>query len=46
MVMREEADRIEYPEKSLMPANYDKRLSADEFQDLLAFLSRQTGRVR
>ena len=26
---------------SIMPSDYDKRLSADEFQDLMAFLTRQ-----
>jgi hypothetical protein len=27
--------------KSLMPTDYDKRLTADEFTDLMAFLTRQ-----
>ena len=27
--------------KSLMPSDYDKRLTREEFQDLLAFLTRQ-----
>jgi cytochrome c oxidase cbb3-type subunit 3 len=30
-----------YESQSLMPTDYDKRLTAEEFQDLLAFLSRQ-----
>jgi cytochrome c oxidase cbb3-type subunit 3 len=29
---------------SIMPSDYDKRLSADEFRDLLAFLTRQGAR--
>jgi putative heme-binding domain-containing protein len=32
---------IVYEPKSEMPTDYDKRLAPDEFQDLLAFLSRQ-----
>jgi hypothetical protein len=32
---------IEYEKQSLMPADYDKKLSKTEMQDLLAFLSRQ-----
>ena len=28
--------------RSLMPTDYDKRLTADEFRDLMAFLSRQS----
>ena len=35
-----ELEEIVYAEKSLMPTDYDKRLSATEFQNLLAFLSR------
>lgn len=31
---------IDYAEESLMPADYDRRLSAEEFQDLMAYLSR------
>jgi mono/diheme cytochrome c family protein len=33
--------RVEIEPKSLMPSNYDKRLSSAEFRDLLAFLTRQ-----
>jgi hypothetical protein len=33
--------RIVVDPKSLMPTDYDKRLSADEFKDLMAFLTRQ-----
>jgi len=44
MIQRDEARSISYPEQSLMPSNYDKVLSKEEFQDLLAFLSRQTRR--
>ncbi len=35
-----EAATIEFRDKSWMPANYSERLSEDEIQDLLAFLSR------
>ena len=38
---RGELRDVQYQNKSLMPTDYDKRLTADEFQDLLAFLSRQ-----
>jgi mono/diheme cytochrome c family protein len=33
--------RIDVEPKSLMPTDYDKRLTAEEFKDLLAFLTRQ-----
>lgn len=33
--------RIDIESKSLMPTDYDKRLTPDEFKDLLAFLTRQ-----
>jgi mono/diheme cytochrome c family protein len=33
--------RVDIEQKSLMPTDYDKRLSPDEFKDLLAFLTRQ-----
>ena len=36
----DQLDEIGYGEKSLMPTDYDKRLSEPEFQNLLAFLSR------
>jgi cytochrome c oxidase cbb3-type subunit III len=39
--MRSELRAINFEPKSLMPTDYDKRLTRDEFQDLLAFLSRQ-----
>ena len=38
---RQELREIVYEPDSLMPSDYDKRLTAEEFQDLLAFLSRQ-----
>jgi cytochrome c oxidase cbb3-type subunit 3 len=38
---KSELKEITYGKKSLMPHNYDKVLTADEFQDLLAMLSRQ-----
>ena len=37
----DELRQVVYPEHSLMPSNYDKVLSPAEFQNLLAFLSRQ-----
>jgi cytochrome c oxidase cbb3-type subunit 3 len=37
---REELSEITYQERSLMPDDYDRRLTATEMQDLLAFLSR------
>jgi len=33
--------RVVVEAKSLMPTDYDKRLTREEFQDLLAFLTRQ-----
>jgi cytochrome c oxidase cbb3-type subunit III len=33
--------RVVIDSKSLMPTDYDKRLTADEFKDLMAFLTRQ-----
>ncbi len=41
LLARDEIKKIEYGKKSLMPADYDKKLSAAEFEGLLAFLSRQ-----
>jgi hypothetical protein len=41
MYARDELRDIVYEPKSLMPTDYDKRLTADEFANLLAFLSRQ-----
>ena len=41
LLKREEADRLEYGKESLMPSDYGRKLSAQELQDLLAFLSRQ-----
>jgi cytochrome c oxidase cbb3-type subunit 3 len=38
---RDELREIRYKDASLMPRNYDRALTAAEFQDLLAFLSRQ-----
>ena len=37
---RSELRTVEYDKQSLMPSDYDKRLSEGEFQNLLAFLSR------
>jgi cytochrome c oxidase cbb3-type subunit 3 len=39
---REELREITYQERSLMPGDYDQRLTPAEMQDLLAFLSRRT----
>ena len=36
----EEIASLERPDASIMPADVDKRLTAGEFQDLLAYLSR------
>jgi hypothetical protein len=33
--------RVDIEPKSLMPTDYDKRLTSGEFKDLLAFLTRQ-----
>jgi len=33
--------RVDVEPKSLMPTDYDKRLTAEEFKDLVAFLTRQ-----
>jgi cytochrome c oxidase cbb3-type subunit 3 len=40
MFARDELRQVLYQPKSLMPTDYDKRLTPEEFQDLLAFLSR------
>lgn len=45
-VNREEASAIEYSKESLMPVDWDRKLSAAEFQDLLAFLSKRSRRGR
>jgi mono/diheme cytochrome c family protein len=37
--------RVVVDPKSLMPTDYDKRLTADEFKDLVAFLTRQGTRA-
>lgn len=37
---RAELREVDEDAKSLMPTDYDKRLSKDEFQDLMAFLTR------
>ena len=37
----DELATVTYGRKSLMPSNYREVLKADEFQDLVAFLSRQ-----
>lgn len=40
-MLTREGVRVDYRDKSLMPRGWDKKLSADEMQDLLAYLSRQ-----
>jgi cytochrome c oxidase cbb3-type subunit III len=40
MFARDQLRQVVYEPKSLMPTDYDKRLTPEEFQDLLAFLSR------
>ncbi len=42
-LLRRSDVELEYSKESLMPYHYDKILSAEEMQDLLAFLSRQVG---
>ena len=38
---RSELSSVTISAGSIMPTDYDKRLSADEFKDLMAFLTRQ-----
>jgi putative heme-binding domain-containing protein len=40
LFQRDELREVVYERKSLMPTDYDRRLTPEEFQDLLAFLSR------
>jgi putative heme-binding domain-containing protein len=40
LLSRARVKQVIYEPKSLMPTDYDKRLTSEEFQDLLAFLSR------
>lgn len=42
MLSADEIDSVEIGEKSPMPADVDRRLTEEEFRDLLAFLSRLT----
>lgn len=44
LITKDEIKELRHEEKSLMPADADKRLSKDELQDLVAFLANQTGR--
>ncbi len=47
LLTRDEVRQVNYKNDSLMPGDFDKKLAPAEFQDLLAFLSRQTAyRVR
>lgn len=43
---RSELRELVYETKSLMPADYDKKLAPQELEDLLAFLSRQAAERR
>ena len=45
LLAREEIREVEYEKASLMPSDFGQTLKADEFQDLMAFLSRQGTRV-
>jgi putative heme-binding domain-containing protein len=40
LLVPEEIASLQRPDASIMPADVDKRLTAEEFQDLLAYLSR------
>ena len=42
LLSSDEIAEIEIAEKSLMPTDFDERLTAQEFQDLLAYLTRLT----
>ncbi len=46
MFERAELREVVYDTKSLMPADYDKKLAPQELEDLLAFLSRQAANRR
>jgi putative heme-binding domain-containing protein len=41
LLSRDDLRNIEYEKQSLMPSDYDKKLTREEMRDLLAFLSRQ-----
>lgn len=43
LILHDEIRELQHEGKSLMPTDAAKRLSPDEFQNLLAFLARQTG---
>ena len=40
LLSNSEVRELTYDQHSLMPTDYDRRLSAQEMQDLLAYLSR------
>ena len=44
LFQRDDLREVSYESKSLMPSDYDKRLTPGEFQDLMAFLTRQGSR--
>lgn len=41
LLLRDEVSEIRYLPESLMPSNLDRKLTKEEFQDLLAFLAKQ-----
>ena len=45
LITLDEIKEIKRGDKSLMPTDAGQRLAKNEFQDLLAFLARQTGRI-
>jgi putative heme-binding domain-containing protein len=46
LLARSDAGKVEISDRSLMPDDYSRRLSKEETQDVLAFLSRQAARPR
>jgi putative heme-binding domain-containing protein len=44
LLVRSEVKQVVYEKSSLMPRDYETRLAKEEFQDLLAFLTRQSRR--
>ena len=42
LLSADEVDRVELSKESLMPADIDRRLTEEEFRDLLAYLTRLT----
>ena len=46
LIARADADKVEIGQRSLMPDDFSRRLSAEQTRDVLAFLSRQSLRPR